>query len=141
MRRFGPAVFLLCLAAACAPSRPTEPPGPIPRYAEVDLGRFERELLLESGAVLFRIQVVLVLDSDVQDLASLESYVQSRKNLLRDTVVEILVAKNPSSFAMPGAPVDLKKALRVRMNKLLAGSFGDTPVERVLFPEWTAPSK
>jgi len=116
------------------------------RHQPVDLGQFTRELAPEAGALVrepFMVKIVLVLNPDVRDLASLKSQVERRRDLFRDIIFsEILTPKSDAEFRKPAILETLKNEIRDRINKELASiRDGQESISKVLFPERRLPER
>jgi hypothetical protein len=134
--------------AAARPPAPLAPaPPPVEEaWEEVDLGRFERELLLDAATLQregFAIRAVLVLDPSAGDPRGLRVDVERRKDALRDAVYKhVLDPKSDGELRRPGALERLREEIKARVNRELGpGRDGHEIVGRVLFPDRSLPPR
>ena len=115
-------------------------------YQQVDLGQFTRELSPDPGALLrepFMIKVVVRLNPEARDLASLKSQVERRRDLFRHLIwSDILNAKNDADLRKPATLDALMSEIKDRINREMGPSReGLVPISQVLFPERRLPDR
>ena len=115
-------------------------------YQQVDLGQFTRELSPEPGALIrepFMLRVVLRLNPEIRDLASLKSQVERRRDLFRHVIwSDILNAKSDAELRKPATVDVLMNEIKDRVNRELGSSReGLVPISQVLFPERRLPER
>ena len=115
-------------------------------YEEVDLGKFDRELLIDAATLQrerFTLRVVLVIDPRAGAPGPLRADLERRRNLLADVVHrEVLDRKSDAELRKAGALEPLREEIRARVNRELGpGANGHDIVGRVLFPDRSLPPR
>ncbi len=138
----GAGVFLFVGSASSDPDRETRIQQ---EYSEVDLGQVSWNLPLGSSALVFdrtfMCNPVLILNHKIEEVTTLQSEVERRKNFLRGLVLEIISQKPPNYFRQPNALELLALLLRDRLNDWLGPTEnGQVVVDRVIFTEFQKPN-
>jgi len=122
--------------------------GPVTQdtYQQVDLGQFTRELSPDPGALIrepFMIKVVLRLNPEARDLATLKSQAERRRDLFRHLILnEILDKKTDAELRKPATLDVLMTEIKDRINREMGSSReGLVPVYQVLVPEKRLPDR
>jgi flagellar basal body-associated protein FliL len=121
-------------------------PAVLDSYQQVDLGQFSRELSPEPGALIrepFMLKVVLRLNPEVRDLASLKSQVERRRDLLRHIIFsDVMDKKSDAELRKPGTVDALSAEIKDRVNRELGSSRdGQVAISQVLFSERRLPER
>ena len=89
----------------------------------------------------FMCNPVLILNYKIEEVATLQSEVERRKNFLRGLVLEIISQKPPNYFRQPNALELLAFLLRDRLNEWLGPTEnGQVVIDRVIFTEFQMPN-
>lgn len=121
-------------------------PATLDSYQQVDLGQFSRELSPEPGALIrepFLLKVVVRLNPDIRDLASLKSQVERRRDLFRHLIYsDILDKKSDAELRKPAIVETLTNEIKDRINKEMGPSReGQVAISQVLFSERRLPER
>lgn len=121
-------------------------PAVLDSYQQVDLGQFARELSPEPGALIrepFMLKVVLRLNPEVRDLASLKSQMERRRDLFRHIIYnEVLKSKSDAELRKPAVVDLLTTEIKDRINREMGSSRdGQAPITQVLVPDQKLPER